>query len=178
MPNNKQLSRRASNPHARLILIRGMPGSQKSEIAIQHYIKKGYKHIEAEMYFTDATTGVYTFNALEQKDAHAWAMAAMGAELDLGSKVVISNQFVRVRDIQEYIYSSNLCDSEIVVHHAFGNSETGTKMPEWKLEKARWNWQPYAKETFAKLLPCGQLQVTGTMPVTEPPMTSKEPICV
>jgi len=53
-----------------LYVIRGIPGSGKSTLARQLVFLDRYK--EADMFFVDPVTNVYTFNPNNLKEAHMW----------------------------------------------------------------------------------------------------------
>lgn len=53
----------------------------------------GYKHLEADMFFMDE--GVYRFNPMRVRDAHAWCQIEARRALENGGRVVVSNTFTR-----------------------------------------------------------------------------------
>lgn len=96
-----------------LVLIRGLPGSGKSTIA-QQMGEQGYIHIESDMYFL--VKGKYVFNPLKTDDAHKWCQKEVRVALKLGRKVVVSNTFVRLKEMQPYL----LMTSKVEIIHAKG----------------------------------------------------------
>ncbi len=98
--NQSGNTRCAFLPLADLVLIRGLPGSGKSTMAsVLSMI--GYKHFEADMYFQQ--DGVYHYDSSLIRDAHVWCQQRMRSAMDDGHKVVVSNTFTRMRELDPYI---------------------------------------------------------------------------
>lgn len=93
-----------------LVLVRGLPGSGKSTIA-QQMGKQGYIHVEADMYFL--VKGRYVFNPIKNGDAHKWCQKEVRVALKLGRRVVVSNTFVQLKEIQPYLL---MTDSVEIIH--------------------------------------------------------------
>lgn len=85
---------------ADLVLIRGIPGSGKSTMA-EVLAEIGYYHFEADMYFI--RDGVYRYDRLEIGKAHAWCRQKTADALQDGRKVVVSNTFTQLREIEPYL---------------------------------------------------------------------------
>jgi predicted kinase len=83
---------------ADLVLIRGLPGSGKSTVA---RTMSGYKHFEADMYFE--RHGNYFFETEKIQYAHGWCYEKVKDALNLGHKVVVSNTFVQLWELEPYI---------------------------------------------------------------------------
>jgi len=84
---------------ADLILIRGLPGSGKSTIARSLQLG-GYLHYEADMFFE--VDGKYVYDASRIRDAHHWCQQSVRDALKKNLKVVVSNTFTRLQELQPY----------------------------------------------------------------------------
>jgi hypothetical protein len=60
----------------------------------------GYEHFEADMYFT--LDGVYRYNPTRIRDAHAWCQAQTRLALGQARRVVVSNTFTRLHEMEPY----------------------------------------------------------------------------
>ena len=96
---------------SKLILIRGIPGSGKSTIA-KEYIKEGFHHLEADMYFVDQD-GSYKWDGNKVRFAHEWCQNSTLELLESGKNVVVSNTFTTLKEMKPYIEISKVpCDLE------------------------------------------------------------------
>ncbi|MBW4048080.1 MAG: ATP-binding protein [Proteobacteria bacterium] len=82
-----------------LVLIRGLPGSGKSTMA-RVLALVGYEHYEADMYFL--RDGVYQFDPVRVRDAHAWCQAMTLSALIQGKRTVVANTFTRLQELAPY----------------------------------------------------------------------------
>lgn len=85
--------------NAELVLIRGLPGSGKTTMA-RVLAQVGYAHFEADMFFI--TEGVYRYDGSRIRDAHAWCQHKTREALALGWRVVVSNTFTRLQEMEPY----------------------------------------------------------------------------
>lgn len=85
--------------HADLVIIRGLPGSGKSTMAMV-LSQVGYTHVEADMFFV--AEGVYRYDASRIREAHAWCQKVTRDALSNGERVVVSNTFTQLREIEPY----------------------------------------------------------------------------
>ncbi|MEH6459153.1 hypothetical protein [Chitinimonas sp. JJ19] len=83
----------------RLVLIRGMPGSGKTTLAMGFKVD-GYVHFEADQYFL--ADNEYRFEARKLPAAHAWCLEQTRVALEAGEFVCVSNVFGTVEDIKPY----------------------------------------------------------------------------
>lgn len=87
---------------AKLIIVRGLPGSGKSTFA-KKLIAAGLAdvHVEADMYFMQGDR--YVFDKSKLFDAHRWCIEQVNSNLKKGLTVVVSNTFTRFREIKPYL---------------------------------------------------------------------------
>ena len=84
----------------RLILVRGLPGSGKSELGKALAITAGYIHVEADMFFE--INGSYNYDAKQVGAAHKWCQKSVRDALASGKRVVVTNTFTRLSELDPY----------------------------------------------------------------------------
>lgn len=84
---------------AKIMLIRGVPGSGKSTMARK---MAGYKHIESDMFLYDES-GVYLYTPERVKNAHKMCIESTRQAMESGIDIVVSNTFTRKWEMQPYI---------------------------------------------------------------------------
>jgi len=82
----------------KLLLIRGLPGSGKSTMAMQ---MANYIHFEADMFFM--RNGKYCFDASKIQDAHRWCRDKTLQALKAGKNVVVANTFTCKWEMKPYL---------------------------------------------------------------------------
>ena len=80
----------------KLIAIRGLPGSGKSEFA--KYLDLNF--FEADQYFDNFNDGIFDFKLI--KKAHEFCYKNVEKELKLGNSVVVSNTMTTEHEVKEY----------------------------------------------------------------------------
>ena len=80
----------------KLIAIRGLPGSGKSEFA--KYLDLNF--FEADQYFDNFNDGIFDFKLI--KKAHEFCYKNVEKELRLGNSVVVSNTMTTEHEVKEY----------------------------------------------------------------------------
>lgn len=122
-----------NNLSAEIVLIRGLPGSGKSTLAktMQEHI-----HIEADIFME--VDGVYVYDASKIRDAHDWCVASAKQALERGKKVVVSNSFVKMWELQRYIELGH--PYKIIELHGKWPNIHG--VPNDKIEIMARGWQP------------------------------------
>ena len=80
----------------KLIAIRGLPGSGKSEFA-KYW---GLNFFEADQYFDNFNEGIFDFKLI--KKAHEFCYKNVEKELKLGNSVVVSNTMTTEHEVKEY----------------------------------------------------------------------------
>lgn len=86
---------------AKLVLVRGLPGSGKSTFA-RELSAAGYKHVEADMFHIDPITGKYDFIPQHVRAAHEWCQSFTRMTLADGGNVVVSNTFTQLWEMEPY----------------------------------------------------------------------------
>lgn len=123
----------------KLILIRGLPGSGKSTLA-KEYVKKGFAHFEADMYFEDEK-GNYNFNPKEIKNSHAWCKRSCGFSLSDRKNVVVSNTFTQKWEMDDYKQLAKEYGAELEIIEAKGNFQNVHGVPVEVIERMRSRWE-------------------------------------
>jgi predicted kinase len=94
-----------SSPHANrsLILIRGLPGSGKSALALLLSEEGAYPVYSIDSYFTDESTGEYRFDYRENHLAYAQCESNTRNALRCGvTKVFVDNTFTLEWELEPY----------------------------------------------------------------------------
>ena len=119
-----------------IILLRGLPGAGKSTLAKT----LGGLNIEADMYFIDAESGDYKFNASDLTRAHRWCQDVVEHWMqEEEEKIVVSNTFTQEWEMVSYFNLAEkygyMIHSVIVENRHGGVNVHG--VPEQHLEKMR-----------------------------------------
>lgn len=118
-----------------LVLIRGLPGSGKSTMA-KVLALVGYEHYEADMFFLH--DGVYRFDPLRLRDAHAWCQAMTLSSLTQGKRTVVANNFMSLRELAPYQAMSR----SVRIIEATGRWCDVRKVPATTLQWMAERWEP------------------------------------
>jgi len=97
-----------------LIIIRGVQGSGKSTLArmIRNAITpldeqgttQPFPHYEADMFFIDPETGVYSWDSSKIGQAHRWCQWKVNGAMEAGEPtIIVSNTFVKKEEMQPYV---------------------------------------------------------------------------
>lgn len=119
--------------NARLVLVRGLPGSGKSTFAKS---LDGFIHFEADMWQIDSD-GNYQFGITPIKIAHQNCQNATRLCLEAGYNVVVSNTFTRRWEMTPY-YDMGYPAQEIVMTGDYGNIHG---VPESVIQDMRDRWE-------------------------------------
>ncbi|USD58935.1 AAA family ATPase [Vibrio sp. SCSIO 43140] len=114
------------------VFIRGWSGSGKTTMGteIVEQDKDNTLLIEADQYFTNATTGQYSYNRDEIKDAHNWARMKMAKALRDGFNVVICNTFTKPFEMRDYLEVAQRFGADVQVLQAQGNYQNVHNVPD------------------------------------------------
>jgi len=121
---------------APLLLIRGLPGSGKTTAALALLHCGQYDmHLEADMYHMKL--GEYVYDTAKASAAHRWCLETTRVMLHIGKRVVVSNTFVTLEDMQPYR------DLGFVTafHEAKGAWPSTHNVPEVIMDHMRKRWQ-------------------------------------
>ena len=135
----------SANATATLVLIRGLPGSGKSTMA-SVLTMVGYAHFEADMYFERG--GKYQHDRSQISNAHAWCQTMTRAALTDGKRVVVSNTFTRLRDLEPYL---QMTTGAVQVIEATGQWKNIHHVPPEALANMARMWEPFPRAVKPKI---------------------------
>lgn len=142
-----------------LVIIRGLPGSGKSTIAKSMVL---YEHYEADMFFTDSD-GTYKYDRQLISLAHEWCQRETFKALSNGKRVVVSNTFTRLSEMQPYLEMAKTFGIEPVIIEASGNWQSVHNVPAESIDQMRQRWEQISPTPHHN----AQAQ-TGVEPGTQP----------
>lgn len=120
----------------KLLIIRGLPGSGKSTLA-KEFVKLGYCHFEADMFFCLNENNEYNFEAEKLSLAHEWCYNSVAQALANGLNVVVSNTFSRLWELERY----RKFNVDIQIVECQGRFNSIHNVPEYVIEKMRNRWE-------------------------------------
>lgn len=119
-----------------LTLIRGLPGSGKTQLAsIVSYTLESLMY-EADDYFYDCY-GNYVFDETQLKQAHERCQFNARRMLELGVDVVVSNTFTTLREMKEYYLMAKELGATLNVITCQGQFGSIHNVPESTMDKMR-----------------------------------------
>ena len=123
-----------------LVLVRGAPGSGKTTIA-KALSSIGYKHFETDAFFE--LTGPYFFDPRQIRKAHAWCLTQVTNAITIGQRVVVSNTFIRLADLQPYIDLATAAGRTVQVIDALGRWRNDHQVPAETVQRMRAEFEPH-----------------------------------
>ncbi|UUZ77437.1 hypothetical protein LP414_09555 [Polaromonas sp. P1(28)-13] len=100
----------------------------------------GFEHYEADMFFV--VNGQYRYDASRIRDAHRWCQLMTRQALAKGEKVVVSNTFTQLREMEPYLTMTK----NIRVVEATGKWQNRHGVPGQMLERMAQRWEPLPAE--------------------------------
>ena len=125
---------------ARLMIVRGLPGSGKSTYASRRRLEDGYVHVESDMFFM--VDGEYRFDGARLSEAHAWCLEEVTWRLMSRQSVVVSNTFTTMEELQPYLDLAAQIGLTPTIVHCVGEFETVHGVPVAVIECMRARWEP------------------------------------
>ena len=121
-----------------LVLIRGLPGSGKTTLALA-YKSSGFEHCEADEYFMK--NGKYEFNPRENHVAHAMCLWHAFSAMVRDGDVVVANTFTTISEMLPYIRFAQMRNVPWTVYTAFGNFGSTHGVPQEKINQMKERWE-------------------------------------
>lgn len=122
---------------AELVIIRGVPGSGKTKIAMAML---SHLHFEADQYFIDEKGG-YNFDKSKLSDAHYHCLRCVKFALDKGSRVVVSNTFIKAWELDPYFEKCRELGIIPTIIEAKGSFKSVHNVPDDVIDRMKANYE-------------------------------------
>ena len=123
-----------------LVIIRGCPGSGKTTYAREHY--PSYKCFAADDFFEK--NGKYIFNPRLLSEAHEYCFERTTTALLNKENVVVTNTFVTLRDLQQYLNLSRMAEIKVIcLKSMYGSIHN---VPLFKIQMMKRDMEKYSNE--------------------------------
>jgi predicted kinase len=129
-------------PH--LHLIRGLPGSGKTTIALTKWVPLGYAHFENDMYYI--REGVYTYDPAEAAEAREWCEIETFKALESGRNVVVCNAFISRWSARPYREMCREGYGWMTFEVAIGNYPNTHSVKPAVIDRMFFDWEDWPKE--------------------------------
>ena len=123
-----------------LTLIRGLPGSGKSTMAIALAAQTGAKHFEADQFMVDRA-GKYRFDARKLREAHQHCETACDEALHTGNSVIVANTFIQIWEMQAYLDMADRHGAALQVIECHGQFDNIHDVPVDKIKAMQDRWE-------------------------------------
>ena len=132
---------------AKLIIVRGLPGSGKTTYAKKRlaelqsfYGENNVSHREADMYFLDSA-GHYKFDRSAISRAHSWCKELTYATLCAERHAIVSNTFTKNGEMHHYFEMALAFNAELEIVEMTGNYGSIHEVPQATIDKMRKRWE-------------------------------------
>jgi predicted kinase len=131
-----------------IILVRGVPGAGKSTTAykLMNHFTGLRVHLESDDFFI--VRGEYRFEGSKLKWAHMHCQAQTARFLNAGMKVIVSNTFITVSDMEPYFEIAKAFRVPVYILECNGNFKNIHGVSDEVLEEKRSRWQQFPKDTY------------------------------
>jgi predicted kinase len=130
---------------AKLIIIRGLPGSGKTTLAKKMADESRLFHVETDMFFVHLN-GEYKFDPTQIGRAHDWCQREAAKALEAGHDVVVSNTFTQKWEILPYLRMAQSLNADFIVLKCTGTWDNVHNVPVQSLEKMKARWEDWHGE--------------------------------
>ena len=132
----------------KLIILRGLPGSGKSTWAKKLQEQTGCSHYENDMFFMQS--GKYKYDAKKYRQATNWCFQQTMNDLKSGKNVVVSNVFVKVLTVNEYVNAAKKLGAKVKVFRKTSQYQNIHDVPAAVFKSMKDNFQDYPGEILIK----------------------------
>lgn len=153
----------------KLVLVRGIAGSGKSTLAKKLAEEEELIHLEADQFLI--INGQYEFNPQRLRKVHNRCWSETFDNLSIGKSVVVSNTFVRLRELTPYFEIARKLQIPIYIKEATGNFESIHGVPFEALERMKRRWAVIKLPVLHNIFPAAELFGTYSRQLKNKPIT-------